>query len=151
MTEPEITTGPIAILAGACKPLLLGGLVTDPRVRQMVDHLVALGALLLTTHPVGYFPGAILDLGQPDPETPLPADSWRHAEEACKQADVVVVLGPVNTELQALADLAAWSGAQCLALSNQPGMDESPAESSLDPGQVLAWLARMPSAKESHC
>lgn len=144
----------LAWLAGSRMPLVIAGGKEPGNRGKVTDGLLALGALLITNLPEGYYPGNILDLGNPDPGIPLPEQTWKHAEEASKKADLVLVLDPLPPELATLADLAAWSGGRVIRLQDnpvEPSVDDSGFFSDfpvLDTAEALAWLLNVSGLKE---
>lgn len=144
----------LAWLAGSRMPLIIAGEMDHSDRDRVVNGLLALGALLITDNPLGYHPGNILDMGRPDPGSPLPEQAWKHAEEAAKKADLVLLLEPLPPELATLADLAAWSGCRVLRLGTQ-GETVTAAETAnsgdfqvLDTREALAWLLNVTGLKE---
>lgn len=146
---PSAIPEAVALLAAARMPLLLASGNATALQRQLVNGLLALGALLLTDSP-GYFShGNILDLGSAGPDAPLPEQAWKHAEEACKKTDLALVFEPVGRDLASLADLTAWTGTPVLTVAPEthsapPGPDSIP----LDLTAALAWLQAVREQKE---
>lgn len=141
-TKNEVLPETVALLAGSRMPLILASAEVSNSQRQLADGLLALGALLLTNHPTGFFPGNILDLGTPEPGAPLPEQAWKHAEEACKKTDLALVFEPLDHEMTTLADLIAWSGNRVLVVPPEgaTSTSQTPESPCLDLPAALAWL-----------
>lgn len=148
--NPAAASDAVAALAAARMPLLLACGPVSPHQRLLADGLLALGALLLTDHPTGFFQGNILDLGSPEPGAPLPEQAWKHAEEACKKTDLALVFEPIGPELTALADLVAWSGTPVFSVPAEGSpRDSGGGNPVLDLHAALAWLQAVRAHKDS--